>query len=90
LGFCGVLAGCDDFVEIMEWAKVHEGFFGSFLELSHGIPSHDTFTRVLPCSNPLLCRRCCCHGCGRGGGYRATGSTSMEKPYARPGVPPQS
>jgi predicted transposase YbfD/YdcC len=45
LGFCGVLAGCDDFVEIAEWAKVHEGFFGSFLELPHGIPAHDTFTR---------------------------------------------
>jgi predicted transposase YbfD/YdcC len=46
LGFCGVLAGCEDFVEIAEWAKVHEGVFGAFLELPHGIPSHDTFTRV--------------------------------------------
>ena len=46
LGFCGVLAGCDDFVEMAEWAKVHEGFFRSFLELPHGIPAHDTFTRV--------------------------------------------
>jgi DDE_Tnp_1-associated len=24
LGFCGVLAGCDDFVEIAEWAKVNK------------------------------------------------------------------
>jgi len=46
LGFCGVLAGCDDFVEIAEWAKVQERFFRSFLELPYGIPSHDTFTRV--------------------------------------------
>jgi predicted transposase YbfD/YdcC len=29
-----------------EWAKVHEGVFRSFLELPHGIPSHDTCTRV--------------------------------------------
>jgi predicted transposase YbfD/YdcC len=52
LGFCGVLAGCDDFVEIAEWAKVHEGFFRSFLELPHGIPSHDTFTRVFAVLKP--------------------------------------
>jgi predicted transposase YbfD/YdcC len=52
LGFCGVLAGCDDFVEIAEWAKVHEAFFRSFLELPHGIPAHDTFTRVFAMLTP--------------------------------------
>ena len=52
LGFCGVLAGCDDFVEIAEWAKVNEVFFRSFLELSHGIPAHDTFTRVFAMLTP--------------------------------------
>jgi len=54
LGFCGVLAGCDDFVEIAEWAKVNEAFFGSFLELPHGIPAHDTFTRVFAMLTPAL------------------------------------
>jgi predicted transposase YbfD/YdcC len=52
LGFCGVLAGCEDFVEIAEWAKVHEVFFRSFLELPHGIPAHDTFTRVFAMLKP--------------------------------------
>lgn len=52
LGFCGVLAGCDDFVEMAEWAKLHEGFFRSFLELPHGIPAHDTFTRVFAMLKP--------------------------------------
>ncbi len=52
LGFCGVLAGCDDFVEIAEWAKVNEVFFRSFLELPHGIPAHDTFTRVFAMLTP--------------------------------------
>jgi predicted transposase YbfD/YdcC len=52
LGFCGVLAGCDDFVEIAEWAKVQEVFFRSFLELPHGIPAHDTFTRVFAMLKP--------------------------------------
>lgn len=54
LGFCGVLAGCDDFVEIAEWAKVNAAFFGSFLELPHGIPAHDTFTRVFAMLTPAL------------------------------------
>jgi predicted transposase YbfD/YdcC len=52
LGFCGVLAGCDDFVEIAEWAKVNEVFFRAFLELPHGIPAHDTFTRVFAMLKP--------------------------------------
>jgi predicted transposase YbfD/YdcC len=46
LGFCGVLAGCEDFVEITTWGKLHEAFLRTFLELPHGIPSHDTLTRV--------------------------------------------
>jgi len=46
LGFCGVLAGCDDFVEIADWANQHNTFFRTFLELPNGIPSHDTFNRV--------------------------------------------
>jgi predicted transposase YbfD/YdcC len=52
LGFCGVLAGCDDFVELAEWGKVNEAFFRSFLELPHGIPAHDTFTRVFAMLKP--------------------------------------
>ena len=52
LGFCGVLAGCDDCVEIAAWAQVQEGFFRTFLELPHGIPSPDTFTRVFAMLKP--------------------------------------
>jgi len=52
LGFCGVLAGCDDFVEIADWAGQHVAFFRTFLELPHGIPSHDTFNRVCAVVRP--------------------------------------
>ena len=52
VGFCGVLGGCEDFVEIAEWAKVNEGFFRSFLELPPGIPAHDTFNRVFALLKP--------------------------------------
>jgi predicted transposase YbfD/YdcC len=52
VGFCGVLGGCEDFVEIAEWAKGNDTFFRSFLELPHGIPSHDTFNRVFALLKP--------------------------------------
>ena len=47
-----MLAGCEDFVEIAEWAKGNEAFFRSFLELPHGIPAHDTFNRVFAMLKP--------------------------------------
>jgi len=52
LGFCGTLAGCDDFVEIATWSQQHLDFFRSFLDLPNGIPSHDTLTRVFAVVNP--------------------------------------
>jgi predicted transposase YbfD/YdcC len=52
VGFCGVLAGCEDFVEIAAWASGNEGFFRTFLELPHGIPSHDPFNRVFAMLQP--------------------------------------
>jgi predicted transposase YbfD/YdcC len=52
VGFCGVLGGCEDFVEIAEWAKGNEAFLRTFLELPHGIPAHDTFNRVFALLKP--------------------------------------
>lgn len=52
LGFCGTLAGCEDFVQLAAWANINLAFFRTFLALPHGIPSHDTFNRVfsvIPC-----------------------------------------
>jgi predicted transposase YbfD/YdcC len=52
IGFCGVLADCDDFVQIAEWACHHEDFLRTFLELPNGIPAHDTFRRVFAAVAP--------------------------------------
>jgi predicted transposase YbfD/YdcC len=52
LGFCGVLAGCEDFVEIEAWGKEHTEGLSTFLTLPHGIPSHDTLTRVFAVLQP--------------------------------------
>ena len=53
IGFCAVLCGCDDFVEIEEFGRSKEAFFRRFLELPEGIPSHDTFRRVFQAVCPL-------------------------------------
>jgi predicted transposase YbfD/YdcC len=58
LGFAGVLCGCDDFVEIEEFARAKADLFRRFLELPHGIPSHDTFRRVFQAICPLALQRC--------------------------------
>jgi predicted transposase YbfD/YdcC len=58
IGFCGVLCGCDDFVEIEGFGRSKEGFFRRFLELPHGIPSHDTFRRVFQAVCPQALQRC--------------------------------
>jgi predicted transposase YbfD/YdcC len=58
LGFCGVLCGCEDFVEIETFARSKEDFFRRFLELPHGIPSHDTFRRVFQAVCPQALQGC--------------------------------
>jgi predicted transposase YbfD/YdcC len=58
LGFCGVLCGCEDFVEIEAFGRSKEDFFRRFLRLPHGIPSHDTFRRVFQAVCPQALQRC--------------------------------
>ena len=58
IGFCGVLCGCEDFVEIEEFGRSKEDFFRRFLELANGIPSHDTFRRVFQAVCPLTLQQC--------------------------------
>lgn len=42
-----VIAGADDFHEIEQYAKEKYKWLQTFLKLSDGIPSHDTFNRVI-------------------------------------------
>ncbi len=46
IGLCGMLCGHGDFTVMEEFARVRRDWFGRFLELPGGIPSHDTFGRV--------------------------------------------
>lgn len=42
-----VIAGADDFEEIARYARSKKKWLSTFLKLPNGIPSHDTFNRVL-------------------------------------------
>ncbi len=58
IAFCAVLSGCDDFVEIEQFARAKELFFRRFLELPAGIPSHDTFRRVFQAVSSSALQSC--------------------------------
>ena len=58
IAICGVLSGCDGCVEIAEYGRRKEEFFRTLLELPHGIPSHDTFNRVLALLKPEALQSC--------------------------------
>ena len=49
---CAIIAGADGWEQIAEYGTAKKEFFGQFLELPHGIPSHDTFNRVFAKLDP--------------------------------------
>lgn len=46
IAICAVICGADDWIEIEAYGRAKQEWLQSFLELPHGIPSHDTFGRV--------------------------------------------
>jgi len=58
IALCAVVCGADDFTEIEEFGETREAWLRQFLELPHGIPSHDTFGRVLAALDPKAFGRC--------------------------------
>lgn len=46
LASCAVLCGAEAWTEIEQFGRAKAGFFARFLPLPHGIPAHDTFSRV--------------------------------------------
>jgi predicted transposase YbfD/YdcC len=57
IALCAVVCGADDCEEIAEFGRANEGWFRTFLELPHGIPSQDTFLRFFAKLNPDQFRR---------------------------------
>jgi predicted transposase YbfD/YdcC len=46
IAICAVICGADNWEEVELFGQSKEAWFRTFLELAHGIPSHDTFWRV--------------------------------------------
>jgi predicted transposase YbfD/YdcC len=52
LALCGFLAGCETWVDVELFGVAKRRWLEKFLELPHGIPSHDTFGRVFALLDP--------------------------------------
>jgi len=46
IAICGIICGADNWVDIEMFGQAKREWLSSFLELKHGIPSHDTIGRV--------------------------------------------
>lgn len=49
---CAVICGLEHWTQIEDFGKAHEAWFRTFLDLPNGIPSHDTFGKVLASLDP--------------------------------------
>jgi predicted transposase YbfD/YdcC len=58
MALCGVIAGADTWEEIARFARVRREWFARLLDLRRGVPSPDTFGRVLAALNPLAFQKC--------------------------------
>lgn len=46
LAICAILCGVESFEDMEVFGEAKQEWFQTFLELPHGIPSHDTFNRL--------------------------------------------
>jgi predicted transposase YbfD/YdcC len=53
IAICAVISNADGWLDIEAYGRAKEAFFRQFLDLPHGIPSHDTFGRVFARLNPV-------------------------------------
>jgi predicted transposase YbfD/YdcC len=58
IAICAVICGSEGWADIAEFGQAKEAWFKTFLDLPHGVPSHDTFGRVFAALNPKAFERC--------------------------------
>ena len=58
IALCGAIAGADTWEEIVQFARDRREWLARLVDLSAGIPSHDTFGRVFAALNPVAFQKC--------------------------------
>lgn len=58
IALCALLSHADSWVDVAEFGEAKKSFFARFLDLKHGIPSHDTFSAVFRRLDPDAFARC--------------------------------
>lgn len=58
IALCAVLCGAEDCSDMALFGRAKEAFFREFLTLRHGVPSHDTFSRVFRLLDPVKFHAC--------------------------------
>jgi len=58
IALCAVICGAEGWVDLEAYGKAKEEWLRQFLLLPHGIPSHDTFARVLARLDPEELQTC--------------------------------
>jgi predicted transposase YbfD/YdcC len=58
IALCGVICGADSWVEVAEFGEARRDWLAEWLDLSAGIPAHDTFGRVFAALDPVGFEAC--------------------------------
>ena len=58
IAVCAVICGADTWVEVETFGKARQAWLESFLDLPHGIASHDTFGRLFACLSSHQFQKC--------------------------------
>ena len=58
IAICTLLCGGEGFNDMEDFGEAKHDWFKTFLELPHGIPSHDTFNRVFQALDPAAFLEC--------------------------------
>ena len=58
IGLCAVICGCEHFTQMETFGQKRRRWLEKFLDLTEGIPSHDTFNAVFACLKPSEFEAC--------------------------------